>query len=224
MHQATGEFNSHLYTRRMDRSRNCVVFDLGEVLASPPGLFADLGRVIDVVPDAVEASYWKFRDDHDRGNSASTFWTMVLDNLSVPASAEMIERLSEMDSLAWTDIRPSAELILEELHAAGTRIGILSNAPFALAGVARTRTWAQYISEWYFSGELLVAKPDQEIFRLAAGGLNTAPDMVTFFDDRVVNVEAARAAGWDAELWVNDEDTRRQLVERGFLQGLPIRS
>ena len=49
-----------------------------------------------------------------------------------------------------------------------------------------------------FSWRLGVTKPDPEAFDRATEALGVAPDEVFFVDDSAANVEAARAAGWQA--------------------------
>ena len=51
-----------------------VVFDLGEVLATP----------LDRGPEAVGAAYWSHRDAYDRVGSAQAFWSRVLGDLGLP--------------------------------------------------------------------------------------------------------------------------------------------
>jgi putative hydrolase of the HAD superfamily len=47
----------------------------------------------------------------------------------------------------------------------------------------------------YFSCSLGIGKPDPEIYRQVAGACGTAPERCLFTDDKLENVEGARAAG-----------------------------
>lgn len=195
-----------------------VVFDLGEVLASPKNLFVELADIADVAPSALEAAYWEHRDLYDRGGDTTAFWRAVLDTADAPASTDdLIAVLDERDITVWTDVRPGAASILAELARRETRIGILSNAPRSLAALARTTAWGEHITDWFFSGELELAKPDPQIYAAVTEATGVSPEAVVFVDDRQVNVDAARATGWNAFLWTSDDATETQLRTLGLL-------
>lgn len=68
-----------------------------------------------------------------------------------------------------------------------------------------------------FSGELGIAKPDDAIYAAVTAALDVDASEVVFFDDRQVNVDAARRAGWDAHLWTSGETVRDTLRTMGLL-------
>ena len=117
---------------------------------------------------------------------------------------------------SWTTLRPDARCTLEDLNASGVRIAILSNAPLGMASKARAGDWAHLVDDWFFSSELSMAKPDPGIYEAVTAKLGIQPSAVIFFDDRQVNVEAARAAGWRAELWTSAETVQRTLRDLGL--------
>ena len=55
-------------------------------------------------------------------------------------------------------------------------------------------------------------KPDREIFDRTAQLLNRPRDRVLFLDDNAINVEGARAAGFQAMRAVGVDDARRCLM------------
>lgn len=190
---------------------SAVVFDLGEVLATPRDLFSRLADAAGASEDALEMAYWAFRDDHDRGGSAEAFWTSVLTQVGVSPNAGLVSQLTAMDAMAWVDIRPDALEVFSLLAGESAVVSILSNAPVELAAEARRQEWAKYVDEWFFSGELRVAKPDARIYDIVAESLSIAPSRILFFDDRQVNVDAALKAGWNARLWASGADTKKVL-------------
>ena len=107
--------------------------------------------------------------------------------------------------------------MLAEVRETGIRVGVLSNAPVALARAARQSDWAHLVQEWFFSGELGVAKPDPAIYQLVARQLDVPEAKTYFFDDRHANVAAARDAGWNAFLWSTVAAARADLEELGVL-------
>jgi putative hydrolase of the HAD superfamily len=204
----------------MDSSRNSelvVVFDLGEVLATPGELFAELARQAGTDVQKFSAAYWAHRDPFDRGAGADLYWRMVLEEAGVAHDADLALRLDEFDATSWTTLRPDARSTLEDLNASGVRVAILSNAPLGMASKARAGDWAHLVDDWFFSSELRVAKPDPRIYEAVTARLAVEPSAVIFFDDRQVNVEAARAAGWRAELWTSADVVHRTLRDLGLV-------
>ena len=198
-------------------SVSVVVFDLGEVLAAPSGLLLALAERADTDEATLTAAYWAFRELYDRGGDADTFWTSVLRDARVAFDADLVRTLSDHDSTAWTTLRPDARETLAELHDAGVKVAVLSNAPRELAAVARQADWAVWIDDWFFSGELGMAKPDDAVYAAVTSALGVDESEIVFFDDRQVNVDAARRAGWDAHLWTSGTGVRDTLRTMGLL-------
>jgi len=206
----------------MERSRKLattriVIFDLGEVLATPPDLYGRLATRISRDEKAVEAAYWAYRDDYDRGGNSDQFWGSVLRDVGDSTDPAVQTDLSDIDTEAWTVLREDSVQILKDLSDRGVRVGILSNAPLAMAAGARSAPWADYVADWFFSGELKIAKPDPSIYVYVTAEVGLAPESIVFIDDRQVNVDAAVAQGWNAYLWESGSATRALLESLGLL-------
>lgn len=82
---------------------------------------------------------------------------------------------------------------LLELRERGVRTALLSNA----AGASRDtkRSLKPYFDALVFSGEVGVAKPHEEVYRLTAGLLDLPADACVFVDDAAGNVRGAVATG-----------------------------
>jgi putative hydrolase of the HAD superfamily len=135
----------------------------------------------------------------------------------VAFDADLVRTLSDHDSTAWTTLRPDARETLAELHDAGVKVAVLSNAPREMAAAARQADWAVLIDDWFFSSEMGMAKPDDAIYIAATAALGVDGSEVVFFDDRQVNVDAARRAGWDAYLWTSGAAVRDTLRTMGLV-------
>ena len=197
-----------------------VVFDLGEVLASPGSLLADLAERAGVDEATLSAAYWVHRDAHDRGSDPDTYWRAVLDSAGAVAGgddAPLRRLLGETDARVWSTLRADARETLAALHAADVRVAILSNAPHPMARASRASDWARWVDDWFFSAELGMAKPDAAVYAAVTDRLGVPPEEILFFDDRQVNVDAARAAGWQAHLWTSGAGVRRVLAAAGLL-------
>lgn len=206
-----------------DGTARVVVLDLGEVLASPGPLLADLAEQAGLDETALTPAYWAHRDPHDRGDDADTYWRAVLDSAGRtddPDSSEaaaLRRTLAEIDARVWSTIRPDARATLAGLHDAGVRVAILSNAPHPMAQASRAADWSRWVDDWFFSAELGLAKPDDAIYAAVTAALGVPGDQVVFFDDRQVNVDAALRAGWDAHLWTSADAVQETLQRLGLL-------
>lgn len=106
---------------------------------------------------------------------------------------------------------------------AGIPLGILSNTC--------EPHWASLLAEGYsilpgsfrevvLSHEVRAAKPGRPIYDVATARAGVPPEQIFFCDDLPEHVEAARAAGWDAELFVGAASLADQLARRGLNLGL----
>ncbi len=107
--------------------------------------------------------------------------------------------------------------VLRDLHAAGVRLLALTNWSAELFPVARGRfDFLELFEDILVSGEERLAKPDPRIFELLTERSGLPPGACVFVDDKPENVEAARAAGLDGIVFVDDGTLREQLRERGL--------
>lgn len=70
------------------------------------------------------------------------------------------------------------------------------------------------------SYEVGVMKPDSRIYDAATQRAGVAPESIFFCDDIPAHVEAARNAGWDAEVFVGAQDLLQHLSARGVRMSL----
>lgn len=70
------------------------------------------------------------------------------------------------------------------------------------------------------SGTEKVTKPDLRIYETLLDRYGLDPARTFYTDDLIANVEAARAVGIDAEVFVAPETLRQQLVDRGVLSAV----
>ena len=202
-----------------DAQVRAVVFDLGEVLASPGTLLADLAEHAGLEEPRLSAAYWAHRDEHDRGGDADGYWRAVLAAAGGADDHALRTALAETDARVWSTLRPDARETLSGLHAAGVRVAILSNAPHPMARASRSSDWGRWVDDWFFSAELGMAKPDDAVYDAVTRALDVRPDEVLFFDDRQVNVDAALRAGWQAHLWTSGAAVQQRLRAMGLLPG-----
>ncbi len=133
-------------------------------------------------------------------------------------ASELAEAYSDMFELSIGMIP-----VIAGLERAGCRRGILSNT----CGVH----WEHLLARGFgvlpdafeilaFSHELGVVKPDRAIFERAQILAGVEPGAIFFTDDLPAHVEAARRAGWDAELFTSPVALVRSLEARGIDLGM----
>ncbi|GAA1195366.1 HAD family hydrolase [Prauserella alba] len=189
-----------------------VVFDYGEVLCHRTTALPELAGRLDVPPATFEPAYWAHRDPYDRGADDVAYWQAVADTVDTEVDAQTVRELTEIDARGWSQLVPGSEQLVEALAESGRRLAVLSNAPASFARHAEGQPWARHFEQLIFSGDVGMAKPDAEIYRLLVQRLDCAPGDCLFFDDRRVNVEAARTAGVHAELWPGAEVAKSMLL------------
>ncbi|MDN3921101.1 HAD family hydrolase [Roseateles violae] len=106
--------------------------------------------------------------------------------------------------------------LIEELKRAGHRLFYLSNMPEPFADhLQQSHPLHQWFDDGIFSGRVKQSKPRAEIFRLACQRWDVAPESCVFLDDHPVNIEAARALGWQGLLFSDAAQARRELAALG---------
>ncbi|WIX80989.1 HAD family phosphatase [Amycolatopsis carbonis] len=190
---------------------NWIVFDYGEVLCTRTTALPKLAATMGVPAVEFEPAYWAVREPYDRGSSDLEYWTSIGDRLGARVDDAMSEELTAIDVAGWSNLAPSSLELLEALSEAGAALALLSNAPSSFGKWVREQEWAKLFRVTLFSGDVKLAKPDAEIFRLLLEKLGAKPEECLFFDDRESNVEGARAVGIQAQLWDGAEAARAAL-------------
>ncbi|MBM4021682.1 MAG: HAD family phosphatase, partial [Planctomycetes bacterium] len=108
--------------------------------------------------------------------------------------------------------------VVAKLQRAGVPMGILSNTCDVHWRHLLARRWGVLpicFRERVLSYEVRAAKPDVAVFALATERAGVPPAAIFFCDDLPEHVAAARAAGWDAELYTSAAALAGQLGQRG---------
>ncbi|MDO5677779.1 MAG: HAD family phosphatase [Propionibacteriaceae bacterium] len=194
-----------------------VVFDLGEVLSSPPSLLPELAERIGTSEELLKEHYWTGRVEYDSGVPDRHYWGPLLSALGVSYDDALLAELAYLDADIWSYLRPAAWQLLRDCRAAGVTVAVLSNSPHAMQQAADKAVWRADVDHLYISATLGAIKPQPEIYLGAQAELGLKPEEIAFIDDKPANVKAAQALGWHGHVWVSDHDTRRWLEELGVL-------
>lgn len=113
---------------------------------------------------------------------------------------------------------PDTVALLRRLHAQGRRLHYLSNMPAPYAEhLERTYDFLGCFESGVVSARVRQIKPEPGIFDAASRIFGAAPSELLFIDDVPVNVQAARAAGWQALHFVDAMDCEVQLRAGGWV-------
>lgn len=145
----------------------------------------------------------------------------------------LAERIAARTGLAADDVRaviravppaliadPATVALMRCLKVAGQRVYFLSNMPAPyVAYLRRHNDFFDLFDGGVFSCDVGLMKPGRALFDHAARTFGLAADgmLPVFVDDSAPNVEAARALGWDAFVYRNAAQCRRELADRGLL-------
>jgi FMN phosphatase YigB (HAD superfamily) len=200
-----------------------IFFDLGNVLVSfdRERAAAQVAEVTGVPRDEVA----RFLHDvrlHDALERGHVDWSFVHAEFSrrtgTRSDAAAVARAACDMFTPNVDMQP----LLDAIARAGIRMGILSNTcaihwdHLAASDHAILRGPFDTVVLSYEVGR---RKPEPAIYETAARLAGASPERIFFTDDIPAHVEAARLAGWDAEVFSTASALRDALWHRGVVMG-----
>ena len=205
---------------RPDADVRCVLFDLGNVLVR----FRGVERVAELLgegpaTEALWASWLRSRTvrDFELGRlTPQEFCERFLTEFPLEVTPEGLRR--ELDGWVSGPMEGALEL-LDEL-APRYLVACLSNTnalhwPELFARMGLVERFARA----FVSCETGLLKPDPAVYEHVSTCLELAPGRILFFDDARLNVDAARAAGFQAIRADSPGACRAELCRRGLLAG-----
>jgi putative hydrolase of the HAD superfamily len=202
-----------------------VIFDYGMVLSGPPepAARARLLEISGLAPEVFDAHYWRYRPDYDRGTlTGHTYWPTIARDAGVSFTPEEIEDLIEQDVLLWATVDPIMLEWVNRVRASGMKVAILSNmGEDLLAYMQEHFGWLDRFHHLTWSCELNLIKPMAEIYEHTLQKLDVRANEALFIDDRLENVEGARAIGIHSLLFRDVPHLQEDLQREGFAGQLP---
>ena len=204
-------------------SLRAVIFDFGGVLLD---MRWDVARELDRVHGLPKSSVFEtlYRSpawtDIERGVGDPDEWAESAHRELERRAGRALPRLHEEWRRAQGVI--DANIALVRALRPSYRCSVLSNADVSLRGRLKDDLALDHLfDDIVVSAEVGMAKPQPEIFRLAADRLGVAPEACVFVDDWDKNVAAARVVGMQAVLHRVDQghDLRAQLAALGVAPG-----
>jgi putative hydrolase of the HAD superfamily len=121
------------------------------------------------------------------------------------------------DFRSWISIEQGTVALLDELHAGGTRLAILSNAGFDFGDPFRRSPFGRYFERVFVSAELGKLKTHADVYEHVARELGIGFDAFVFIDNKAPNVDAAVALGATGHHFTGVDGLRAFLT--GLAQG-----
>ena len=203
-----------------------VFFDFGGTLATVPvaidrpwKVWVDVARGFDLhlsetlVRNAIEATHEQLgREIYRYVGQTPEYWSLfdssVMDRLRIHESREGLGKALEtvFGDPSQRELFPETRPVLENLRAAGYRLGLISNNNDLLLKVLEYHELDRLLDTVTYSQEVGAEKPAREVFEKALERAHCAPSEAVHVGDSVrADVEGARRSGLQA-IWLNRRD------------------
>ncbi len=197
-----------------------IIFDFGGVLLdwNPHNLyrsyFPDDPQALDDFLG--EIGFYAWNAEQDRGRSFADGVAELSEKF--PHHAHLIEAYAEhwIDSITG-EITGTVE-ILYKLKAKGYPLFGLSNWSAETFPLVRNEySFFDELDDIVYSGEVKLIKPEPEIYHLLLSKIKYSASECLFIDDSQVNVDAAKALGFEAVHFVSSKNLNSVLKRHGVL-------
>jgi putative hydrolase of the HAD superfamily len=175
-----------------------VVLDYGEVISASPSdaTRRALAEATGIPLETLLPVYQQHRHDLDQGRvDVVGYWRRIAAACGRSWTITDIHGIWSIDFTGWFTIDPAVLDIVEELHDAGTRVAILSNAGRDFGDPYRHSPMGSLAELVVVSAEEDVLKPDPRIYELTCERLGITPAQMVFVDNRAENARGAEAVG-----------------------------
>jgi putative hydrolase of the HAD superfamily len=174
---------------------------------------AKLAQIAGIPKDLFTELYWSERLDYDRDVISGTeYWQIIAQRSGTIFTERLIQELIDLDNRSWMQFDSVMWEWIEQLRAAGKRVGLISNMPRDLGEALKSST--QKLSNFdqvTLSYEIHAVKPEPAVYEHCLEGLNTPPEQTLFLDDRIENVQGAELLGIRAIQFTSRDDVMLRL-------------
>ena len=194
-----------------------VIFDLGQVIC-PFDLMIPCGklsRMNGMSPEDIKQRifFGEVERDFETGRiTGEAFAARCNELLGLTLPLEVFRDL-------WCDmfhLNEAALQLVDDVRESSQVLMLSNTCAWHIAHVERLFHLRRHFDDWVLSFEVGAMKPDERIYRAALEKVRL-PDRCVFIDDLQVNVDAAGGLGIPGIRFSSVEQTRAELIERGFL-------
>lgn len=198
-----------------------VIFDFGNVISLPHQELKqwaeERGKKTGVDSNVFLEVFTNRRQELDLGTvTGSVFYSKILKDLGydeLSQNTELTTSLAFMDFADWNNYNQAVTEWGLLLQKTGFKIGILSNMPREFLTLYKQNIPLFAKADFsLFSCDVGLVKPDPKIYEKCLENTGLKPEEVVFFDDMTVNVEAAKNQGWNAFVFTDLEQAKKDLA------------
>lgn len=196
-----------------------IVFDFGGVLTSNSNreaVVVFLQETFNLSNDDFERINQQKRLALKQGKTDEEFWVSYANAHGIKLPANWSESLRTVMKQA-IGVNPKMYLLVDELRGRNIPVALLSNIDGRLAKLIRSYGLYEPFDPCLLSCDIGYMKPDVKAYNVLLTKLNLPARDIVFIDDKLENVESAKAFGLDAILFESEEQLRGDLVRRGVL-------
>ncbi len=201
-------------------SPTAVIFDVGNVLY---GWDPESFLVRQIADDEARLKFiedvdlWGWHESLDGGRPYDEAAAELSETF--PDYAHLIAAWGERFGETITDPVPGVHAIVEELDERSVPLFAITNfsADFWAPFRKREDAFFSRFRDIVVSGEEKLLKPDPALYYRALDRFGLKPEAALFIDDRLINVEGAKAVGMHAHLFTTAKDLRERLGHEGLL-------
>lgn len=196
-----------------------IVFDFGGVMTGTPNREA----VVHFLCTSFNLSAEEFEQVHQEKKKAVTagktdaeFWLQYAKERQVYLPKDWVDNLNTVMKNA-IGVNPKMYELVGQLKGKGIPIALLSNIDDRLARLIRDFGLYEPFDPCLLSCEMGVEKPDPKIYDILLKKMNLPAKEIVFIDDKLENIEAAQKLGFDAILFISQQQLQKELAKRGLL-------
>ena len=157
--------------------------------------------------------YWSERPDYDKDVISGTeYWKKIAQCAGATLTEQGIQELIDFDNCSWMQFDSVMWEWVEQLRAAGKRVGLISNMPRDLGEALKSRTRKlSNFDQVTLSYEINAVKPEPAMYEHCLDSLETPPEQTLLLDDRIENVQGAELLGIRALQFTSRDDVLLRL-------------
>lgn len=196
-------------------------FDYGGVIGGDPNLgryFTDENaKLLGITSEEWRSTYFNMNGLLNTGaiSNKVDFWTKFLENFSQIDKLEQVLALDAELSDKYISVNTSMLSLVDRLHNAGYKTGLLSNATAEVAGKIKQLGIAHHFDSFLFSIDIGLQKPDCLAFNKLADSLQVKVQELVFIDDAEKSLINATTCGFTPILFKSQTQLENDLHKLG---------
>lgn len=200
----------------LSATSQAIVFDFGGVLTTEPNREA----VVNFLCTSLNLSAQEFervnqqkRQMVKEGKTDQEFWLQYAKERKIALPKNWIQDFNKVMKNA-IGINSKMYDLVYQLKQRGISVALLSNIDDRLAKLIRSFGLYEPFDPCLLSCEIGLEKPDPKIYEMLLQEMGLPAKEIVFIDDKLENIEAAKQVGFDAVLFISQDQLQGELENR----------